>query len=81
MGSLEEERMELEREIDMLEDKENRPVRIKLTVILQWAFLVAGFLLLCLLVFFILNNIHLLSTDPCSLCEKAGNICARSFGG
>mgnify|MGYP001167288830 CR=1 FL=1 len=80
MESLEEERMGLEREIDELEARENRPVRIKLTSILQWALLIVGFLLLCLLVFFVLYNINLLSTDPCRLCEKAGNICARSFG-
>ena len=88
---------EFKKEIDKLEKKEsksffgrlreelkeerNKPIRLSPLNILYGAFAIGAFVLVVLLAFYVLSNIHLLNTDPCSLCEKAGNICVRSLGG
>jgi hypothetical protein len=63
-----------------LEEERNKPIRLSPLNILYIALLIIVLLAFVLLAFYILKNISLLNTDPCSLCEKAGNICSKVIG-
>jgi len=63
-----------------LEEERNKPIRLSPLNILYIAFMIIVLAAFVLLAFYILKNISLLNTDPCSLCEKSGFICSRIAG-
>lgn len=86
---------ELEKEADKLEKKEKsilarlkeelaeerkKPIRLSPLNIIYIAFIILITIAFILLALYIYKNISLLNTDPCSLCEKAGNICTGVIG-
>jgi len=62
-------------------EERNKPIRLSPLNILYGAFAIGAFVLVCLLSFYILSNIHLLQANPCKLCEDAGYVCAKLVGG
>jgi hypothetical protein len=63
--------------LEKIKEERTKPVRINAVGILYACFAIGAFVLVCLLAFYILKNISLMQTDPCRLCESAGNICSR----
>jgi len=93
---MEKEIKELEMEVDELEKRErpffqrlkeeiaeerNKPLRLSPLNILYGAFAIGAFILVCILAFYVLNNVNLLQANPCKLCEDIGFTCVKSFGG
>jgi uncharacterized membrane protein (DUF106 family) len=84
---------ELKREIDELERKENssfwsrikdelreerdKPVRLSPLNIFYIALIIIVVVAFILLFLYIYKNIGLLNSNPCVLCERAGNFCSR----
>ncbi len=64
----------------LLEER-GKPLRVNLMGVLQGAFVILAFVLVVLLTFYILRNIHLLQADPCKLCEGIGFTCVRGVIG
>lgn len=51
---------------------------IKISRLLEFSFMAAILLLMCVLAYYVITHIQVLQTNPCKACEQLGYMCARS---